>query len=142
MSNVRIDGRVGTENAVIGDETGTNNSIYNAGGLIGEVTSSGSLNKYWFDDCNVKNVSIAGTGKCSGGLIGFFYSNVNIDCNNIEIEGAAIKGSWSGGLLGANNAKNSGSVVIDVTNTKVSNTTFSERSNGGIMGDGAASSIW
>ena len=136
MSNVRIDGRVGTENAVIGDETGTNNSIYNAGGLIGEVTSSGSLNKYWFDDCNVKNVSIAGTGKCSGGLIGFFYSNVNIDCNNIEIEVAAIKGSWSGGLLGANNAKNSGSVVIDVTNTKVSNTTFSERSNGGIMGDG------
>lgn len=136
MSNVRIDGRVGTENAVIGDETGTNNSIYNAGGLIGEVTSSGSLNKYWFDDCNVKNVSIAGTGKCSGGLIGFFYSNVNIDCNNIEIEGAAIKGSWSGGLLGANNASNSGSVVIDVTNTKVSNTTFSERSNGGIMGDG------
>lgn len=136
MSNVRIDGRVGTENAVIGDETGTNNSIYNAGGLIGEVTSSGSLNKYWFDDCNVKNVSIAGTGKCSGGLIGFFYSNVNIDCNNIEIEGAAIKGSWSGGLLGANNASNSGSVVIDVTNTKVSNTTFSGASNGGIMGDG------
>ena len=42
MSNVRIDGRVGTENAVIGDETGTNNSIYNAGGLIGEVTSTGS----------------------------------------------------------------------------------------------------
>ena len=136
MSNVRIDGRVGTENAVIGDETGTNNSIYNAGGLIGEVTSSGSLNKYWFDDCNVKNVSIAGTGKCSGGLIGFFYSNVNIACNNIAIENATIKGSWSGGLLGANNASNSGSVIINVTNTKVSNTTFSEKSNGGIMGDG------
>lgn len=136
MSNVRIDGRVGTENAVIGDETGTNNSIYNAGGLIGEVTSSGSLNKYWFDDCNVKNVSIAGTGKCSGGLIGYFFSNVNIACNNIAIENATIKGSWSGGLLGANNASNSGSVIIDVTNTKVSNTTFSEKSNGGIMGDG------
>lgn len=136
MSNVRIDGRVGTENAVIGDETGTNNSIYNAGGLIGEVTSSGSLNKYLFDDCNVKNVSIAGTGKCSGGLIGYFFSNVNIACNNIAIENATIKGNWSGGLLGANNASNSGSVVIDVTNTKVSNTTFSERSNGGIMGDG------
>lgn len=136
MSNVRIDGRVGTENAVIGDETGTNNSIYNAGGLIGEVTSSGSLNKYWFDDCNVKNVSIAGTGKCSGGLIGFFYSNVDIACNNIAIENATIKGSWSGGLLGANNASNSGSVIINVTNTKVSNTTFSEKSNGGIMGDG------
>lgn len=136
MSNVRIDGRVGTENAVIGDETGTNNSIYNAGGLIGEVTSSGSLNKYWFDDCNVKNVSIAGTGKCSGGLIGYFFSNVNIACNNIAIENVTIKGNWSGGLLGANNASNSGSVVIDVTNTKVSNTTFSERSNGGIMGDG------
>lgn len=136
MSNVRIDGRVGTENAVIGDETGTNNSIYNAGGLIGEVTSSGSLNKYWFDDCNVKNVSIAGTGKCSGGLIGYFYSNVNIACNNIAIENATIKGSWSGGLLGANNASNSGSVIINVTNTKVSNTTFSEKSNGGIMGDG------
>ena len=136
MSNVHIDGRVGTENAAIGDETGTNNSIYNAGGLIGEVTSSGSLNKYWFDDCNVKNVSIAGTGKCSGGLIGYFYSNVNIACNNIAIENATIKGSWSGGLLGANNASNSGSVIINVTNTKVSNTTFSEKSNGGIMGDG------
>lgn len=136
MSNVRIDGGNGTENAVIGDKAGTNNSIYNAGGLIGEVTSSGSLNKYWFDDCNVKNVSIAGTGKCSGGLIGYFYSNVNIACNNIAIENATIKGSWSGGLLGANNASDSGAVVVNVTNTKVSNTTFSERSNGGIMGDG------
>lgn len=136
MSNVRIDGGNGTENAVIGDKAGTNNSIYNAGGLIGEVTSSGSPNKYWFDDCSVKNASIAGTGKCSGGLIGYFFSNVNIACNNIAIENATIKGNWSGGLLGANNASNSGSVVIDVTNTKVSNTTFSERSNGGIMGDG------
>lgn len=136
MSNVRIDGGNGTENAVIGDKAGTNNSIYNAGGLIGEVTSSGSPNKYWFDDCSVKNVSIAGTGKCSGGLIGYFFSNVNIACNNIAIENVTIKGNWSGGLLGANNASNSGSVVIDVTNTKVSNTTFSERSNGGIMGDG------
>lgn len=136
MSNVRIDGGNGTENAVIGDKAGTNNSIYNAGGLIGEVTSSGSPNKYWFDDCSVKNVSIAGTGKCSGGLIGYFFSNVNIACNNIAIENATIKGNWSGGLLGANNASNSGSVVIDVTNTKVSNTTLSERSNGGIMGDG------
>lgn len=136
MSNVHIDGGNGTENAVIGDKAGTNNSIYNAGGLIGEVTSSGSPNKYWFDDCSVKNVSIAGTGKCSGGLIGYFFSNVNIACNNIAIENATIKGNWSGGLLGANNASNSGSVVIDVTNTKVSNTTFSERSNGGIMGDG------
>lgn len=136
MSNVRIDGGNGTENAVIGDKAGTNNSIYNAGGLIGEVTSSGSPNKYWFDDCSVKNVSIAGTGKCSGGLIGYFFSNVNIACNNIAIENATIKGNWSGGLLGANNASNSGSVAIDVTNTKVSNTTFSERSNGGIMGDG------
>ena len=136
MSNVRIDGGNGTENAVIGDKAGTNNSIYNAGGLIGEVTSSGSPNKYWFDDCSVKNVSIAGTGKCSGGLIGYFFSNVNIACNNIAIENATIKGNWSGGLLGANNASNRGSVVIDVTNTKVSNTTFSERSNGGIMGDG------
>lgn len=136
MSNVRIDGGNGTENAVIGDKAGTNNSIYNAGGLIGEVTSSGSPNKYWFDDCSVKNVSIAGTGKCSGGLIGYFFSNVNIACNNIAIEKATIKGSWSGGLLGANNASNSGSVIINVTNTKVSDTTFSEKSNGGIMGDG------
>lgn len=136
MSNVRIDGRGGTKNAVIGDKTGTNTKIYNAGGLIGEVTSSGSPNKYWFEDCNVKNVSIAGTGKCSGGLIGFFFSNVNIACNNIAIENATIKGGWSGGLLGANNASNSGSVIINVTNTKVSNTTFSEKSNGGIMGDG------
>lgn len=133
MSNVRIDAGTGTKNAIIGDETGTNNSIYNAGGLIGEVKSSGNPNEYWFKDCSVKNVSIAGTGKCSGGLIGYYSSNVNITCNNIAIEGAAINGRWSGGLLGA---IKSGSDVIKVTNTKVSNTTFGGTSNGGIAGDG------
>lgn len=133
MSNVRIDAGTGTKNAVIGDGTGKNFKIRNAGGLIGEVTSSGSPNTYWFEDCNVKNVNIAGTDQCSGGLIGYYFSNVNITCNNIAIENAAIKGSWSGGLLGA---INSGSDVINVTNTKVSNTTFGGTSNGGIAGDG------
>ena len=137
MSNVRIDTADGTENAAIGDKTGGNSKIRNAGGLIGKVTSGGSgSNKYWFEGCSVKNVNVSGTNQCSGGLIGYFFSNVNIACNNIAIENATIKGSWSGGLLGANNASNSGSVVIDVTNTKVSNTTFSGASNGGIMGDG------
>lgn len=133
MSNVRIGAEDGTESVTIGDETGANKYVYNAGGLIGEVTSSGSPNTYWFEDCSVKNVNVAGTGQCSGGLIGYYYSNVNITCNNIAIENAAIKGSWSGGLLGA---INSGSDVIDVTNTKVSNTTFGGTSNGGIAGDG------
>lgn len=133
MSNVRIGAEDGTESVTIGDETGANKYVYNAGGLIGEVTSSGSPNTYWFEDCSVKNVNVAGTGQCSGGLIGYYYSNVNITCNNIAIENAAINGSWSGGLLGA---INSGSDVIDVTNTKVSNTTFGGTSNGGIAGDG------
>lgn len=133
ISNVRIDAGTGTKNAVIGDGTGKNFKIRNAGGLIGEVTSSGSPNTYWFEDCNVKNVNIAGTDQCSGGLIGYYFSNVNITCNNIAIENAAINGSWSGGLLGA---INSGSDVINVTNTKVSNTTFGGTSNGGIAGDG------
>lgn len=133
MSNVRIDAGTGTKSAVIGDGTGKNFKIRNAGGLIGEVTSSGSPNTYWFEDCNVKNVNIAGTDQCSGGLIGYYFSNVNITCNNIAIENAAINGSWSGGLLGA---INSGSDVINVTNTKVSNTTFGGTSNGGIAGDG------
>lgn len=133
MSNVRIGAGDGNESVTIGDGTGTNKSIRNAGGLIGEVTSSGSPNSYWFEDCNVKNVSVAGTDQCSGGLIGYYYSNVNITCNNIAIESASIKGSWSGGLLGA---INSGFDVINVTNTKVSNTTFSGTSNGGIAGDG------
>lgn len=133
MSNVRVDAGTGTKNAVIGDGTGKNFKIRNAGGLIGEVTSSGSPNTYWFEDCNVKNVNIAGTDQCSGGLIGYYFSNVNITCNNIAIENAAINGSWSGGLLGA---INSGSDVINVTNTKVSNTTFGGTSNGGIAGDG------
>lgn len=133
MSNVRIDAGTGTKNAVIGDGTGKNFKIRNAGGLIGEVTSSGSPNTYWFEDCNIKNVNIAGTDQCSGGLIGYYFSNVNITCNNIAIENAAINGSWSGGLLGA---INSGSDVINVTNTKVSNTTFGGTSNGGIAGDG------
>ena len=133
MSNVRIDAGGGAKNAVIGDGAGTNESIRNVGGLIGEVTSSGSPNTYWFEDCNVKNVNIAGTDQCSGGLIGYYYSNVNIACNNIAIEDATINGRWSGGLLGA---INSGSDVIDVTNTKVSNTTFNGASNGGIAGDG------
>lgn len=136
ISNVRIDAGGDTKSAIIGDATGANNSIRNAGGLIGEVTSSGSPNTYWFEGCSVENINIAGTDQCSGGLIGYYFSNVNITCNNIAIENATIKGNWSGGLLGANNASNSGSVVIDVTNTKVSNTTFSGASNGGIMGDG------
>lgn len=135
MSNVCIDGKGGTVNAAIGDETGTNQNIRNAGGLIGEVTSGGypTPNKYWFEDCSVKNVNVAGTSQCSGGLIGYYFSNESITCNNITIEGATIAGSWSGGLLGA---INSGSDVINVTNTKVSNATFSGRSNGGIAGDG------
>lgn len=133
MSNVRIDAGGDTKNAIIGDDTGTNNSIRNAGGLIGEVTSSGSPNTYWFEGCGVKNIDVAGTNQCSGGLIGYYFSNVGIACNNIAIEGATIKGSWSGGLLGA---INSGSDVINVTNTKVSNTTFGGTSNGGIAGDG------
>lgn len=134
MSNVRIEAGGGTENATIGDKTGKNSKIRNAGGLIGKVTSGGSgSNAYWFKDCGVKNINIAGTYQCSGGLIGYYFSNLGIACNNVAIESAAINGSWSGGLLGA---INSGSDVIDVTNTKVSNTTFSGISNGGIAGDG------
>lgn len=45
ISNVRIDAGTGTKNAIIGDGTGKNFKIRNAGGLIGEVTSSGSPNK-------------------------------------------------------------------------------------------------
>lgn len=134
MSNVRIEAGGGTENATIGDKTGKNSKIRNAGGLIGKVTSGGSgSNAYWFKDCGVKNINIAGTYQCSGGLIGYYFSNLGIACNNVAIENAAINGSWSGGLLGA---INSGSDGIDVTNTKVSNTTFSGISNGGIAGDG------
>ena len=133
ISNVRIDAGGDAKSAIIGDATGTNNSIRNAGGLIGEVTSSGSPNTYWFEDCSVENINIAGTDQCSGGLIGYYFSNVNIACNNIAIECATIKGRWSGGLLGA---INSGADVINVTNTKVSNTTFGGTSNGGIAGDG------
>lgn len=133
ISNVRIDAGSDAKSVIIGDATGTNNSIRNAGGLIGEVTSSGSPNTYWFEDCSVENINIAGTDQCSGGLIGYYFSNVNIACNNIAIESATIKGRWSGGLLGA---INSGADVINVTNTKVSNTTFGGTSNGGIAGDG------
>lgn len=133
ISNVRIDAGGDAKSAIIGDATGTNDSIRNAGGLIGEVTSSGSPNTYWFEDCSVENINIAGTDQCSGGLIGYYFSNVNIACNNIAIESATIKGRWSGGLLGA---INSGADVINVTNTKVSNTTFGGTSNGGIAGDG------
>lgn len=133
ISNVRIDAGGDAKSVIIGDATGTNNSIRNAGGLIGEVTSSGSPNTYWFEDCSVENINIAGTDQCSGGLIGYYFSNVNIACNNIAIESATIKGRWSGGLLGA---INSGADVINVTNTKVSNTTFGGTSNGGIAGDG------
>lgn len=134
MSNVRIDGGDGSKNALIGDEAGKNTTIRNAGGLIGEVTTSiYRSNVYWFEGCSVENIDVAGTDQCSGGLIGYFFSNDGITCNNIAIEGATIKGSWSGGLLGA---IHNGSDVINVTNTRVSNTTFSGTFNGGIAGDG------
>lgn len=132
MSNVRIDAGGSIKNVTIGDKDGTNNRIRNVGGLIGRVTSSGNT-KYWFEGCSVKNINVAGTNQCSGGLIGYYHSNVNITCNKISIEESTINGSWSGGLLGA---INSGSDVINVTNTKVSNTTFGGTSNGGIAGDG------
>lgn len=132
MSNVRIDAGGDAKNVTIGDKDGTNNRIRNVGGLIGRVTSSGNT-KYWFEGCSVKNINVAGTNQCSGGLIGYYHSNGNITCNKISIEGSTIKGSWSGGLLGA---ISSGADVIDVTNTKVSNTTFGGTSNGGIAGDG------
>lgn len=132
MSNVRIDAGGDAKNVTIGDKDGTNNRIRNVGGLIGRVTSSGNT-KYWFEGCSVKNINVAGTNQCSGGLIGYYHSNENITCNKISIEGSTIKGSWSGGLLGA---ISSGADVIDVTNTKVSNTTFGGTSNGGIAGDG------
>ena len=132
MSNVRIDAGGDAKNVTIGDKDGTNSRIRNVGGLIGRVTSSGNT-KYWFEGCSVKNINVAGTNQCSGGLIGYYHSNENITCNKISIEGSTIKGSWSGGLLGA---ISSGADVIDVTNTKVSNTTFGGTSNGGIAGDG------
>ena len=132
MSNVRIDAGGDAKNVTIGDKDGTNNRIRNVGGLIGRVTSSDNT-KYWFEGCSVKNINVAGTNQCSGGLIGYYHSNENITCNKISIEGSTIKGSWSGGLLGA---ISSGADVIDVTNTKVSNTTFGGTSNGGIAGDG------
>lgn len=134
MSNVRVDAGNGTENVIIGGIDGANNGIRNVGGLFGRVTSSPyKPNKYWFEDCSVKHVNFAGINQCSGGLIGYYHSDLGIACNNITIEGATIGGDRSGGLLGM---IHNGVDVIDVTNTKVSTTTFSGTSNGGIAGDG------
>lgn len=134
MSNVRVDAGNGTENVIIGGIDGTNNGIRNVGGLFGRVTSSPrKQNKYWFEGCSVKNVNFAGINQCSGGLIGYYHSDLSIACNNITIEGATIGGDRSGGLLGM---IHNGADVIDITNTKVSYTTFGGASNGGIAGDG------
>lgn len=132
MSNVRVDAGNGTENVIIGGIDGE--GIRNVGGLFGRVTSSPyKPNKYWFDDCSVKNVNFADINQRSGGLIGYYHSDLSMACNNITIEGATIGGDRSGGLLGM---IHNGADVIDITNTKVSNTTFSGTSNGGIAGNG------
>ena len=132
MSNVRVDAGNGTENVIIGGIDGE--GIRNVGGLFGRVTSSPyKPNKYWFDDCSVKNVNFADINQRSGGLIGYYHSDLSMACNNITIEGATIGGDRSGGLLGM---IHNGADVINVTNTKVSNTTFGGTSNGGIAGDG------
>lgn len=132
MSNVRVDAGNGTENVIIGGIDGE--GIRNVGGLFGRVTSSPyKPNKYWFDDCSVKNVNFADINQRSGGLIGYYHSDLIMACNNITIEGATIGGDRSGGLLGM---IHNGADVIDITNTKVSNTTFSGTSNGGIAGNG------
>lgn len=132
MSNVRVDGGNGTENVIIGGIDGE--GIRNVGGLFGRVTSSPyASNKYWFEDCSVKNVNFADINQRSGGLIGYYHSDLSMACNNITIEGATIGGDRSGGLLGM---IHNGADVIDITNTKVSNTTFSGTSNGGIAGNG------
>ena len=132
MSNVRVDAGNGTENVIIGGIDGE--GIRNVGGLFGRVTSSPyASNKYWFEDCSVKNVNFADINQRSGGLIGYYHSDLSMACNNITIEGATIGGDRSGGLLGM---IHNGADVIDITNTKVSNTTFSGTSNGGIAGNG------
>lgn len=134
ISNVRVDAGNGTENAIIGGIDGANNGIRNVGGLFGRVTSSPyKPNKYWFEGCSVKNVNFAGINQCSVGLIGYYHSDLSMACNNITIEGATIGGDRSGGLLGM---IHNGTDVIDITNTKVSNTTFGGTSNGGIAGNG------
>lgn len=132
MSNVRVDAGNGTENVIIGGIDGE--GIRNVGGLFGRVTSSPyASNKYWFEDCSVKNVNFADINQRSGGLIGYYHSDLSMACNNITIEGATIEGEQSGGLLGM---IHNGADVIDITNAKVSNTTFSGTSNGGIAGNG------
>ena len=132
MSNVRVDAGNGTENVIIGGIDGE--GIRNVGGLFGRVTSSPyKPNKYWFEDCSVKNVDFADINQRSGGLIGYYHSDLSIACNNITIEGTTIGGDRSGGLLGM---IHNGADVIAITNTKVSNTTFGGTSNGGIAGNG------
>ena len=134
MRNVRVDAGGGIKSVIIGGKDGTSSGIRNVGGLFGRVTTSPyKPGKYWFEDCSVKNVSFAGVNQRSGGLVGYYHSDVNIACNNITIEGAAIEGSKSGGLLGM---IHNGADVINVTNIKVSNTTFGGTSNGGIAGNG------
>ena len=134
MRNVRVDAGGGIKSVIIGGKDGTSSGIRNVGGLFGRVTTSPyKPGKYWFEDCSVKNVSFAGVNQRSGGLVGYYHSDVNIACNNITIEGATIEGSKSGGLLGM---IHNGADVINVTNIKVSNTTFGGTSNGGIAGNG------
>lgn len=134
MSNVRVDAGSGAKSVIIGGKDGTSSGIRNVGGLFGRVTTSPyKPGKYWFEDCSVKNVNFAGVNQRSGGLVGYYHSDVNIACNNITIEGATIEGEQSGGLLGM---IHNGADVINVTNIKVSNTTFGGTSNGGIAGNG------
>lgn len=68
----------------------------------------------------------------AGGILGYFWSEKGLSCDNITVEGLVFDGSYSGGLTG----RYLNSIDISASNIKVASSTFRQAASGGISGEG------
>lgn len=117
------------QDCYIGNTTNAG-TLQNAGGIIGFVLSR-PQSQYWFNKCTVKGLRLS-VDSVAGGILGYFWSEKGLSCDNITVEGLVFDGSYSGGLTG----RYLNSIDISASNIKVASSTFRQAASGGISGEG------
>ncbi len=113
----------------IGSNADGSNGLNNIGGCIGFIISKNS--SYWFDNCTFSGLHIAAKGKWTGGLVGNFTSDFDISCNAIAVDGLSFDSQCAGGLFGLVDR----AINVNVTNSKIASSAFSQASSGCISGE-------
>lgn len=125
--------------SVLGSDSSTlrtsfgGNALQSIGGIAGFVTG-GEVFK--FDACKVKNIDLKSSG-CSGGIIGQLQvASKRLICNEVELRGLTLNGSYSGGIFGNLQYQITSPSSIEITNSVIAENVFSGDWSGGISGDG------